>query len=163
MTRVGFGQDSHRFDDDPARPLTIGGVAVPGERGLRASSDGDVVLHALCRALEQAVGRHSFSTYADEMCARGIVDSGEYLKVARRHVEEAGYRIVNVGLTVEGRRPRIDPLAASIKDAVARLLGIAPEQVGVNASTGEDLTPFGRGEGIQAFAVVSLDERPAMP
>jgi 2-C-methyl-D-erythritol 2,4-cyclodiphosphate synthase len=46
---------------------------------------------------------------------------------------------------------------------VARLLGIAPEQVGVNASTGEDLTPFGRGEGIQAFAVVSLDERPAMP
>ena len=156
MFRVGFGQDSHRFSSDTARRLVLGGVDVPGSPGLDGNSDADVVLHALCRALEQAIGDDAFSRYADEMSGRGIVDSREYVKVARSRVEQAGYRISNVGLTLEAGRPRIEPLRLAMKASIAGLLNVAPDAIGINASTGENLTAFGKGEGIQAFAIVSL-------
>ena len=156
MFRVGLGQDSHRFSNDAGRPLVLGGVIVPGARGLDGNSDADVVLHALCRALEQAIGDDAFSRYADDMSRNGINDSREYVKVARANVARAGYAVNNVGLTIEALAPKIEPLRDAIKATVASLLGIAPGAVGVNASTGEDLTTFGRGEGIQAFAIVSL-------
>lgn len=156
MFRVGLGQDSHRFSNDARRPLVLGGVIVPGARGLDGNSDADVVLHALCRALEQAIGDDAFSRYADDMSRNGINDSREYVKVARANVARAGYAVNNVGLTIEAQAPKIEPLRDAIKATVASLLGIAPGAVGVNASTGEDLTAFGRGEGIQVFAIVSL-------
>jgi 2-C-methyl-D-erythritol 2,4-cyclodiphosphate synthase len=117
------------------------------------------VLHALCRALEQALGTDSFSRYADEMSRRGIDDSREYVAVARSHVEEAGYVVNNVGLTIEARQPQLDVWRQPMKESVAALLRIAPDAVGINASTGEDMTAFGKGEGIQAFAIVSLVAR----
>jgi 2-C-methyl-D-erythritol 2,4-cyclodiphosphate synthase len=157
--RVGFGQDSHRFSSDPERKLVLAGIHVPGASGLHGNSDADVVLHALCRALEQATGADSFSRYADEMSAREINDSREYVKVAMTRVEAAGYRVNNVGLTIEARKPRIDHLRQQMKESIASLLDIPTSAVGVNASTGEDLTPFGKGEGIQAFAIVSLVDR----
>jgi 2-C-methyl-D-erythritol 2,4-cyclodiphosphate synthase len=154
--RVGLGQDSHRFSGDPARKLVLGGVTIDGEPGLDGNSDADVVLHALCRALEQAIGTDGFSRYADQMSRDGIDDSREYVKVARANVERAGYRVNNVGLTIEGARPRIDPLVDRMKASVALLLDVPPGAIGINASTGERMTPFGRGEGVQAFAIVSL-------
>ncbi|MEP6610210.1 MAG: 2-C-methyl-D-erythritol 2,4-cyclodiphosphate synthase [Burkholderiaceae bacterium] len=159
MFRVGFGQDSHPFSRDPERRLVLGGIVVANESGLDGNSDADVVLHALCRALEQAIGLDSFSQYADEMSQRGIQDSRAYVEVARSHVEAAGYRVNNVGLSIEARRPRIDLLRDAIKTSVANLLGIGVDAVGVNATSGEQMTPFGKGEGIQAFAIVSLEQR----
>lgn len=159
MFRVGFGQDSHRFSRDPERKLVLGGVVVANESGLDGNSDADVILHALCRALEQAIGRDSFSQYADEMSGRGVHDSRAYVEVARSHVEAAGYRVNNVGLSIEALRPKIDPLRDAIKKSVADLLGIGEDAVGVNATSGEKMTPFGQGEGIQAFAIVSLEQR----
>ena len=157
MSRIGFGQDSHRFSDDPHRKLILGGVVVPDEAGLEGNSDADVVLHALCRALEQAIGRDSFSQYADEMSGRGINDSREYLKVAKAHVEQAGCRVINIGLTIEALRPKIEPLSRTMKNTIAGILEIAEDAIGINATSGEKMTPFGRGEGIQAFAIVNLD------
>lgn len=157
MSRVGLGQDSHRFSADPARRLVLGGVVVAGQPGLDGNSDADVVLHALCRALEQAIGTDAFSQYADEMSRKGINDSREYVKVARLHVEEAGYGVNNVGVTIEAHRPKIDPIRVEMKRSIAELLGIAEDDVGVNATTGERMTPFGKGEGVQAFVIVSLD------
>ena len=157
VTRIGLGQDSHVFSSDPARPLVLGGVEVPGEAGLDGNSDADVVLHALCRALEQAIGKDSFSDYADALVRQGISDSREYVKIAGAHVAEAGYRVNNVGLTIEARRPKIGPLRIAMRASIAELLGIAEDAVGINASTGEEMTPFGKGEGVQAFAIVSLD------
>ena len=158
--RVGLGQDSHRFSDAANRPLVLGGIVVQGARGLDGNSDADCVLHALCRALEQAIGNDAFSHYADEMSRNGVNDSREYVKVARANVERAGYVVNNVGLTIEARTPKIDPVRDAIKASVAALLGIDPRDVGINASTGEALTAFGRGEGIQAFAIVSLVSAP---
>jgi 2-C-methyl-D-erythritol 2,4-cyclodiphosphate synthase len=156
MFRIGMGQDSHRFAADPGRPLVLGGVRVADAGGLDGNSDADVVLHALCRALEQALGDDAFSRYADAMCARGIADSREYVKVATSRVEAAGYRVNNVGVTIEARTPRIEPLRLAMKQSISTLVGVAPNAVGINATSGEGMTPFGKGEGIQAFAIVSL-------
>ena len=107
MFRVGLGQDSHRFSNDAGRPLVLGGVIVPGARGLDGNSDADVVLHALCRALEQAIGDDEFSRYADDMSGNGINDSREYVKVARANVARAGFtpgRIVRPDFDDSGSR-----------------------------------------------------------
>src|SRR6476620_12580313 len=110
MFRVGFGQDSHRFAKTGGRKLVLGGVYIPGAIGLAGNSDADVVLHALCRALEQAIGTDGFSRYADAMSSDGIDDSREYVKVALANVHRAGYDVGNVGLTIEARTPKIEPL-----------------------------------------------------
>jgi 2-C-methyl-D-erythritol 2,4-cyclodiphosphate synthase len=156
MFRVGFGQDSHRFSSDPNRKLMLGGVLIPDAVGLDGNSDADVVLHALCRALEQAVGKEDFSRYADEMNRSGISDSREYVKIAKRHVEQAGYRVNNVGLSIEALKPRIAAFGDAMKNVIAGILDVAPSSIGVNATSGEQMTPFGKGEGIQAFAIVSV-------
>ncbi|MEF3692310.1 MAG: 2-C-methyl-D-erythritol 2,4-cyclodiphosphate synthase [Candidatus Moraniibacteriota bacterium] len=156
MFRIGLGQDSHRFSADKNKKLILGGVEVLGERGLKSNSDGDPILHALCAAIEQALGRTNFSVYADEMCKKGIVDSMEYLKVAKNHLEEAGYALNNVGISIEGKVPKILPIEEKIKDKLVEVLSIEKAKIGINATTGEGLTPFGKGEGIQVFAVVSL-------
>ena len=155
MFRIGLGQDSHRFFDN-GKPLILGGVVLDGEMGLAANSDGDVIIHALCNAIEQALGGDSFSIYADKMCKKGIVDSREYLKIARKHLEEAGYRIGNLGISIEAKRPKILPLAEEIRNSLARILAIEKSQIGINATSGEELTAFGRGEGIQSWAVIML-------
>ncbi len=159
MFRVGLGQDSHRFSQDPTRKLVLGGVYIADVVGLDGNSDADVVLHALCRALEQAIGRDEFSRYADAMNARGISDSGEYVRVAAKRVADAGYRVNNVGITIEARRPRIDAIREAMQASIASLLGVPLDVIGINATTGEDLTPFGQGLGVQAFAIVSLVAR----
>ena len=160
MARVGLGQDSHRFSSDVSRELVLGGVVVPGQPGLDGNSDADVVLHALCRALEQAIGRDGFSQYADEMAARGIVDSRAYVQVARQHVAEAGFVIENVGVMIEARTPKIEPLRQRMKASIAGLLSIGEDAVGVTATSGEGMTPFGKGEGIQALVIVALERAP---
>jgi len=156
MFRVGFGQDSHRFSEDSERKLILGGIEVSKEKGLEGNSDADVVIHSMCRALEQAIGGESFSIYADKMHERGINDSRKYLEIAVAHVKEAGYAISNIGISLEGKTPRIIPIAKKMKEKLSEILEINKSQIGINATSGEDLTAFGRGEGIQSFTIVSL-------
>jgi 2-C-methyl-D-erythritol 2,4-cyclodiphosphate synthase len=156
MFRIGLGQDSHRFSEEGNKKLILGGIEVVGERGLVANSDGDVILHALCAAIEQALGRVNFSVYADEMCRAGITDSAQYLQIAKAHLKEDGYRINNLGISIEALRPKILPLEEKMKMHLAELLGIDKGAIGINATTGESLTAFGRGEGIQALVIISL-------
>jgi 2-C-methyl-D-erythritol 2,4-cyclodiphosphate synthase len=157
VIRVGMGQDSHRFEDEAStKPLVLGGVVFPGHPGLQANSDGDVVLHAVFNALSQAIGKRSLGVYADPLCAKGITDSREYLRVALDMVRAAGYTVNNVGVSIEARRPKIEPKAGEMKTSLARLLDVAEDQVGITATSGEGLTAFGRGEGIQVLVIVSL-------
>ncbi len=159
MIRVGLGQDSHAFEPEgTTKPLILGGVLFAGQPGLLANSDGDVVLHALFNALSQAVGGRSLGIYADPLCQQGITDSRQYLPVALDMVRRAGYTVNNVGISIEARRPKIEPRALEMKKSIAELLGIAEDQVGITATSGEGLTAFGRGEGIQVFVIASLTE-----
>jgi 2-C-methyl-D-erythritol 2,4-cyclodiphosphate synthase len=157
VIRIGLGQDSHAFEPEgTTKPLILGGVTFPGQPGLKANSDGDVVLHALFNALSSAIGKRSLGVYADPMCRQGISDSCAYLRVALDMVQQAGYTVNNVALTIEARRPRIEPVALEMQKSIARLLGVSEEMVGITATSGEGLTAFGRGEAIQVLAIASL-------
>lgn len=159
MFRVGIGQDSHPFENSKSRkPLIMGGITIPNELGLHGNSDCDVILHALFNALSSAVGKESIGVYSDPMCLdQGIDDSSEYLKIALKMVAEAGFKVNNVSIAIEAKKPRFPTeLTQKIRDNIGKLCGISPDCVGITATSGEDLTPFGRGEAIQVFAIISL-------
>ncbi|HUT65010.1 MAG TPA: 2-C-methyl-D-erythritol 2,4-cyclodiphosphate synthase [Spirochaetota bacterium] len=157
MVRVGFGTDSHSFDENKDAPLILGAVKISDSDGLNANSDGDVILHAIFNALSQACGGESLGYYADPLCEKGITDSSEYLKIALRMVNDIGCRIGNIGVMVEARRPRI-PIedVRRMKRAIADLCGISEQDVGITFTSGEGLTSFGKGKGILAQAIVTL-------
>jgi 2-C-methyl-D-erythritol 2,4-cyclodiphosphate synthase len=156
MFRVGFGQDSHKFSENQDKKLILGGIEIEGEKGLEGNSDADVILHAICASIEQALGRVNFSVYSDEMCKNGITNSAEYLKVALSHIKEDGYIINNLGISIEAKKPKILPIEEWIKSNLAELLSLEKSRIGINATSGEKLTAFGRGEGIQVFVIISL-------
>ncbi|MFH2104980.1 MAG: 2-C-methyl-D-erythritol 4-phosphate cytidylyltransferase [Parcubacteria group bacterium] len=153
--KIGLGQDSHRFAGK--KPLILGGVKVNHPRGFSANSDGDVVLHALCNALGSAVGKGSLATYSDKMCLKqGIKDSQEYVRVVRSFVQRAGCKVGNVSIAIEGKEPKLEKHFPAMKKVIANLLGVSASDVGITVTSGESLTTFGQGKGIQVFAVVSL-------
>lgn len=159
MVRVGFGTDSHRFEKQGKRPLVLGAVRISDTGGLHANSDGDVILHAVFNAISQACGGESLGYYADPLFKKGITDSSQYLKIALRMAADHGYRIQNIGVMVEAHRPRI-PIeeVMRMKQAIASLCDIPVQDIGITFTSGEGLTPFGKGEGILAQAVVTLTD-----
>lgn len=90
------------------------------------------------------------------MCERGVTDSREYVKVALDNVKNKGYRVNNAGVTIEGEKPKMLPWMGEMKRSIAAMLEVGEEAVGISATTGEGLTAFGRGEGIQAMVIVSV-------
>ncbi|MFA5842735.1 MAG: 2-C-methyl-D-erythritol 2,4-cyclodiphosphate synthase [Candidatus Gracilibacteria bacterium] len=155
--RTGIGQDSHRFSLTK-KGLTLGGVFLKKEPKMIANSDGDVMIHALCNALLQALGEgYSLGKIADPMCLKkGVKNSRKYLDKILKKMNEKGFKIHHVGFQLEGKRPKIDLLTPRLKKSMATILGLTEGQIGITATSGEDLTPFGRGEGLQCFAVVTL-------
>jgi 2-C-methyl-D-erythritol 2,4-cyclodiphosphate synthase len=153
-----IGQDSHRFEQETAdKPLVLGGVTIPGTPGLRGNSDADVILHALCNALSGLSGRVVLGEVTDRLCAKGIIDSREYVKVALETLENT--ELTYVSISVEARRPHLAPFKKPIRESVARLLSLSVDRVALTATSGEGLTAFGRGEGIQSFIIVSARRR----
>ena len=153
--RVGLGLDSHRFETE--KPLILGGIEIPDEPGLKADSDGDVILHALFNALSQAIGGRSLGCYADKMCLeQEIKDSKKYLKVILKKLEEKNCKINNIGIMMEAKKPRLEPWHDKIKESISQLLKIDKENIGLTFMTGEDLTDFGKGLGIQCYCVVTV-------
>ncbi len=153
-----IGQDSHRFEhQDSKKPLTLAGVEIPGCPGLEGNSDADVVLHAITNALSGISGVNILGAVSDRLCLEeGITDSRAYLKKALQTME--GFRINHVSVSVEALRPHLSKHIPSLKQSVAELLSISVQQVGFTATTGEGLSAFGRGEGIQALVIVSVQK-----
>ena len=96
--------------------------------------------------------------YADPMCLeQGIIDSKEYLKVALKMVSEVGYKVNNISLAIEAKKPRVPRvLIGKMKKKIAKLVQVPQGNVGITFTSGEGLTAFGRGEGIQVLAFISL-------
>ncbi len=153
--RIGIGLDSHKFTVQP-KQLILGSVVIPNEQGLEANSDGDVILHSLFNALSQSVGNKSLGFYADPLCKNGIKNSTVYLKIALEMLKEKGFKINNIGIMVEAKKPILYEYEELIKEKIAQFCNIDPSKIGLTATSGEELTPFGRGEAIQVFSIVSL-------
>lgn len=153
MFKVGIGQDSHRIQEPAAgKALVLGGVILKEDFALEGNSDSDVVLHALTNAISGITGKPILGPVADKLCRAGITDSAAYLERALEDLAGIGYRLTHISVTLECRKPKILPVLASMTAKVADLLGLAPEDVGITATSGEGLTDFGKGLGIQAFA-----------
>mgnify|MGYP001619569147 CR=1 FL=1 len=143
-----LGEDSHSFSETGI--LILGGLKVAGLPALEANSDGDVILHAIGRALAQACGEN-FSELADPLSLSGNSDSRDYLEPLLEKV-----KITNLSISLECARPRIDPLIPDIKSVLERILQVQSCKIQISAHTGEGLTAFGRGEGIRCLALVTL-------
>lgn len=154
--RVGLGFDAHPFD--PGRPLRLGGIEIAGSAGLLGHSDGDALLHAITDAVLGAAGLGSIGGhFADSDPAWKGADSSRFVEQARALVAEKGWRIVNVDAVVIAEAPKIAPHAAAMRTRVAELLGVEPSAVGIRGTSTNGLGFPGRGEGIAAMVVVSLE------
>ncbi len=154
--RIGFGQDSHKFSKNRYKKLVLGGYKL-NEAGLEANSDGDVVLHALFNAISSAIGERSLGFYADEVCMKGVTDSREYIKLILKKLNEKKFKINNVSIMIEASKPRLEPYTDKIKDSLSKMLKMDGKNIGIAYTSGEGLTSFGQGKGIQCFAVVALN------
>lgn len=155
VPRIGQGYDVHRLVE--GRPLVLGGVTVPWEKGLLGHSDADVLLHALMDALLGAAALgdigHLFPD-TDERY-RGA-DSRELLREVRRVLAERGFTIGNVDATLVAQRPKVAPYIAQMRENIAADLQIPPDAVSVKATTEERLGFTGDGSGMSAQAVVLI-------
>jgi 2-C-methyl-D-erythritol 2,4-cyclodiphosphate synthase len=156
--RTGIGQDSHRFlPVGSSKPCVVGGLIFEGVPGLDADSDGDVVFHAICNAITSLSGVPILGGIARDLCRKdGITDSQVYLEKA---IETLGaQKVVHVALTIEGKRPYFEEKIAEMKDRIALILKLKPSAVGITATSGDGLTDFGCGDGLQCFCVMTTVE-----
>ena len=153
--RTGIGFDVHALVAD--RPLILCGVKVPHELGLAGHSDADVAFHAVTDAILGTIGAGDIGSHFPPSDERWRdVDSAVFLRHAAQLLAERGARIENVDLVIVCERPKIGPHRAAMTERLAAVLGLAPDQVGIKATTSERLGFTGRGEGIAAQAVVSV-------
>ena len=154
--RIGIGYDLHGLVE--GRPLVLGGVVVPHERGLRGHSDADVLTHAVIDALLGAAALGTIGEHFPDSDPRFAgVSSLVLLDETMRLVREAGYRVVNVDSVVTAQEPRLQPLLGTMARTLSDRLGVSGASVAVKATSPEGLGALGRGEGIAAQAVALLE------
>ena len=154
--RIGFGYDLHRLE--AGRPLILGGVTIPHEKGLAGHSDADVLSHAITDAILGAaslgnIGQHFPDT---DPQYRGA-DSLKLLARAHEMLRAAGYRIVNIDSNVIAQWPKLNPHILSIRESLSQCLGIDVDLISVKAKTNEHVGPEGRGEAISVQSVALIE------
>ncbi|MCK5867359.1 MAG: 2-C-methyl-D-erythritol 2,4-cyclodiphosphate synthase [Mycoplasmataceae bacterium] len=153
--RVGLGQDSHRFQADKTKILILGGVKFEEELALQGNSDADVVLHALCNGISGVTGVNILGKISDDLCVEGITDSSVYVKEALKYLQK--WQICHVSFSIECKVPKITPKIMDMKQNISKLLGLQVQDIGITATSGEELTAFGTGQGIQVFCIVTVE------
>ena len=157
MIRMGTGYDLHRLEEE--RPLIIGGMHIPHEKGLVGHSDADVLCHAITDALLGALAMGDIGSHFPDNDPRYKgADSMKLLEVTMNLVRAAGYRIGNVDTTVIAQRPKLREYIAGMRQSLAEVLDVPKDRVSVKAKTNEHVGPEGREEAISAHAVVLLEQ-----
>jgi 2-C-methyl-D-erythritol 2,4-cyclodiphosphate synthase len=155
LPRVGIGLDVHAFAD--GRPLVLGGVVVPHDRGLGGHSDGDALAHAVIDALLGATGRGDVGGWFPSDDARWAgAESVGLLRTIAETLRGEGWVAGNVDATVLAQRPRLAGHVAAMRKRLADALGVSVEAVSVKATTTDHLGALGRSEGVAAQAVVLM-------
>jgi 2-C-methyl-D-erythritol 2,4-cyclodiphosphate synthase len=155
MFRIGQGFDVHQLTE--GRPLIIGGITIPYEKGLLGHSDADVLLHTVADACLGAIGEGDIGKHFPDTDPNfKDADSAKLMEHVWMLVKEKGYELVNADCTIIAQRPKMAPYIGQMKDRIAELLEASSEQINVKATTTEQLGFTGRGEGIASQAVVLL-------
>ncbi len=156
MFRTGIGYDAHRFAQ--GRQLVLGGIEIPHERGLEGHSDADVLSHAIADALLGAIGQRDIGHHfpnTDE-AIRGI-SSLEILRRVGEILQGEKWQITNIDATLIAEAPKIGPHLSAMREKIAAALGLEVGQIGIKATTNEGMGAIGRGEGMAAMAVASVE------
>lgn len=157
MFRIGQGFDVHQLTE--GRPLIIGGIEIPYEKGLMGHSDADVLLHTITDACLGAIGEGDIGRhFPDTDPAFKDADSAKLLEHIWKMIKDKGYELVNADCTIIAQKPKMAPYIEQMKIRIAELLECSPEQINVKATTTEQLGFTGRGEGIASQAVVLLQK-----
>lgn len=156
--KTGLGQDSHRFETkDSSKPCIIGGVHFEEVPGFMANSDGDVVYHSICNAITSITGVLILGGLADELCLKdGITNSEIYLKEALKSLQKQNFSISHVAITLEGKKPHFKHHIKQMKHNVASILQIQSSDVGITATSGEGLSDYGCGDGVQCLSIITV-------
>jgi 2-C-methyl-D-erythritol 2,4-cyclodiphosphate synthase len=156
MVRTGIGIDTHRFE--AGRPLMLGGLDIPHEEGLAGHSDADVLVHAIIDALLGAAGLGDIGQHFPDTDPRfEDADSMELLRTVVVFLGQNGFSIQHVDTSVVMERPKLAPYRDAIREGLAQSLGVPLHAVNVKATTGEGMGFVGRGEGVAALAVATLE------
>jgi 2-C-methyl-D-erythritol 2,4-cyclodiphosphate synthase len=152
MMRVGFGVDVHRLEEN--KPLIIGGIQIPSDKGAVGHSDADVLIHAVCDALLGAanLGDIGFHFSDQDPKYKGI-DSKILLKEVMSLLKEKGYQVGNVDATVVLEKPKVNPHVPQIKEVLAEILEVETDAVSIKATTHEKVDSFGNQEAIKSYCV----------
>ena len=156
--RIGLGEDIHRLVE--GRPLFLGGIQIPFEKGLLGHSDADCLLHAVMDSILGALGKGDIGVHfpPDDPKYEGA-DSKELLKEIMSIMKKEGYEISNIDVLVTAERPKLNPHRKAMVDSLANLLEIDASRVGLQLMTNEGLDALGRGEAIASKSIVLLKER----
>ena len=158
MFRIGQGFDVHQLVED--RPLIMGGIEIPYEKGLLGHSDADVLLHTIADACLGAIGEGDIGKhFPDTDAAFKDADSAKLLQHVWQLVKDKGYELVNADCTIMAQQPKMAPHIQAMQLRIAELLETDRENINVKATTTEKLGFTGRGEGIASMAVVLLQKR----
>lgn len=157
MFRIGQGYDVHQLAEN--RPLIIGGVTIPYEKGLLGHSDADVLLHVVADAALGAIGEGDIGRHFPDIDPEfKDADSKKLLQHVWGIVRENGYRLGNIDCTIIAQKPKMAPHIGDMRAVIAELLEASETQVNVKATTTEKLGFEGREEGIAAQAVILLQK-----
>lgn len=157
MFRIGQGFDVHQLVE--GRPLIIGGITIPFDKGLLGHSDADVLLHVITDAVLGAIGEGDLGKHFPDTSADfKDIDSKILLRQAFELAKEKGFSLGNVDATIIAQQPKMAPHISSMRKVIAEILEAELEQVNVKATTTEKLGFTGRGEGIAAQAVVLMEK-----
>lgn len=158
MFRIGQGFDVHQLVS--GRPLIIGGIEIPYEKGLLGHSDADVLLHTIADACLGAIGEGDIGKhFPDTDEAFKDADSAKLLQHVWQIVKEKGYELVNADCTIMAQQPKMAPHIQAMQARIAELLETEQDNINVKATTTEKLGFTGRGEGSASQAVVLLQKR----
>lgn len=157
MMRIGLGYDLHRLTE--GRPLVLGGVIIPFDKGEDGHSDGDVLLHAITDALLGASGLGDIGEFfpPSDPQWKGA-DSRKLLESAWSAAREKGWRIENIDAVVALQAPKFLPWRAEVRASIAETLNIETERVFVKAKTGEGIGPVGKSEAVEVWATCLLSK-----
>ena len=152
--KTGIGQDSHAFEKKPGKPLVLAGIKFNHPFGLKGNSD--VIFHSITNAISSITGKNILGLQADQLVSKGIKNSRNFLQIALDDLN--AWKICHIAISIECLIPKISPQIELMRENISSICNITSSDIGIIATSGEGLTAFGRGEGIQVITIITVNK-----